>query len=190
MNNRPEKSELKKPAENARSLSTGGGVKFSPLLQSSFARLASQLARSSSNLEIQTIDEQQRIQRGSICSSTSNDCISAALLFQQQEVEKQRQRQQDRQKRKTSRAGNKTNQNSFSSRGSTASHIHSSASSSLVGGSNTQLVSQCRNCAQDYRCTCCPRCNHLILVYNSVCFWASLWALDSIHSPISPSTCH
>lgn len=149
-----EKSELAKPSDNAsRSLSSSNAsVKFSPLLHSSFARLATQMARSSSDLEVQTIDEQFRIQRGSICSSTSNDCLSAAFLVQQQEQERQR---HERQRRKTSRAG-KTNQNSFSSRGSTASHVHSSASSSLVGN-DMRMISNCRHCSQTYRCTCCPR---------------------------------
>lgn len=146
-NNRPGQNEFRRSTENVKPLSTGGAVSFSPLLHSSFTKLALQMARSSSNLEAQTVDEQNRIQRGSMCSSTSNDCLSAAILAQQQEAERQC---QNGQKKKVSRI--RVNQNSFSSRGSTASHVHSSASSSIVGdGRNMQLVSQCRNCSQDYR---------------------------------------
>lgn len=147
-NNRPDQNEFQQFTENMKLPSTEEAVPFSPHLHSSFTKLALQMTRSSSNLEVQTVDEQNRIRRGSMCSSTSTDCMSAAILAQQQEAE--RQRQNGGQRKKVSRT--KVNQNSFSSRGSTASHVHSSASSSIVGdGRNMQLVSQCRNCSQDYR---------------------------------------
>lgn len=131
-------------------------VRFAPFSNNTFARLATQLQRSCSDLEVQHVDEQQRLQRGSICSSTSDDRLGQVL--------------QQPSRRSGSRAQRNPN-SSMSSRGSNSSHYaHSSASSSLVGlsGRELQLVSQCRVCCQDYRCTCCAKCSHLMIVYTPV----------------------
>ncbi|CAD5210313.1 unnamed protein product [Bursaphelenchus okinawaensis] len=141
---------MDKPKSMDKPKASTSSVRFAPFSQTAFAKLATQLARSCSDLEVQNIDEKHRRQRGSICSSTSDD-----RLAQVQQA--------------ATRRHNRPQQTSVSSRGSNSSHCApSSASSSLagIGGRELQLVSQCRACSQDYRCTCCAKCSHLMIVYT------------------------
>lgn len=41
----------------------------------------------------------------------------------------------------------------------------SSSRSSSASARELQLIGQCRSCARDYKCSCCSRCNHLVVVY-------------------------
>lgn len=47
---------------------------------------------------------------------------------------------------------------SMSSRGSTSSNLLR----------ELQLIGQCKNCNKDYKCTCCQKCNHLMVLYMPV----------------------
>lgn len=42
---------------------------------------------------------------------------------------------------------------------------------SKSGTSNEMpLIGECRYCDRNCRCSCCPRCDHLVIIYAPVCF--------------------
>lgn len=66
-------------------------------------------------------------------------------------------------------------------------HTHNNSTSSRGSGSSLyrdlQLIGQCKHCEKEYKCSCCQKCNHLMVFYSPVSFSSIL----NISNPIEYS---